>query len=281
MFQKGNKLKVSYLSGMTRKYLDAEISKAEPLQVKLLEGDVNRLGSSSGGKLMVDLCETKTGDTVFTAIVIKRLSGNVLELERIGGRDNRQYMRIFAWVELGFELFTGNEEDFSLDHLTAPEMGDPLPEMTRHEMKNLAQTDEASEAVLYLIQAVQALDRKLAALSSQVSQLIDKSDSAMLLRRKVSISGSGIQFRSDTAYDTGVRLGMRLRLPVHPAGEIITLAEVVRVDQLLEEDLDEVKYGIACRFMQIRERDRERIISYTIQKQREALRRMSAIANGF
>ena len=211
-----------------------------------------------GERVIVDLRDLTSNETLMTAAVEQVLPSGVLQIKQLGEEEMREFVRVFAWLEMSHEVLEDGMAEVGLEEMVDPDFGEPLPEMTHLQMKSLARSEEASEAVLYLIQAVQALDRKLEAVSILTKQLIDRTRSGSMARRKVSISGSGLLFFDDAAYDLGAKLSLRIRLPLRRPVQLHAVAEVVRVDKEIDPELNEPRYGIACKFTNIRESDRER-----------------------
>lgn len=85
--------------------------------------------------------------------------------------------------------------------------------------------------------------------------------------QKVNISAGGIRFISDEAVQKGDIMEVRMHLPTCPPLNIITYGEVVRA--LKKND----KYEIALSFRETEDEVREAILRYTLQKQREQLRK--------
>ncbi len=281
MFRKGSQIRVSSASGLHRLELQAEVKSDRPLRVELTEGDASLIRPGSTGKAYVDLLNVDSGEVLMTAAVEKYENDNVLVLKGLGTREMRKYVRVNAWISLRYRVTTAPDEEAVEESDLLPDFGQPLKELDRTDLKRLARTDEASEAVLYLLQAVQSIDRKIEALARLIQNSQDTGEQDKQVRQRVNISGSGLRFESDTPFDHGTYLSMRFRLPMARPVEIMATGEVVRVDTVLDEATGKDRYCIACHFLGIRESDREKVVTFAVQKQREALRRMRAAAIGF
>ena len=281
MLRRDSKVKVSFIKGARRVEFPGVVEKVRPLKVRLGEGKAGDVRSDVAEKTLVDLQDPGTNETVLTAIVEEREGNNILQLKGLGDREMRQYVRVNAILPLSYIIVREEKDLMPRENVFNADVGEPLPAMNRYEMRALAQTEEASEAVLYLIRAVQALDRKLEGLSSMVKRLSENQAVEEVLWRKTSISGSGIYFENEEQLDETTRLNIAVRLPMDREITIHAICVVVRADRVTDDESGEGKYGIACRFESIREAYREKIISFAVKKQREALRRMRAAADRF
>jgi len=272
MLKKGRRVRVQCGNGPAKIDLDGEVCSETPLKIKLLKGGFKR----SGKETIVSLFDPKEDEILLSTVLDKMAAPDVIQLKPLGGREKRQFVRVKAWVELSHELLPEDEQNIDLTAFDNMELGQALPEISPFQMKKLAKTEEASEAVLYLIQAVQALDRKLEAMARLTTQLLDRSFRAQMHRQNLSISGSGLLFEYPESYGIGCHLILRVKLPGLTMNEIVAEGEVVRVDEISGLQSEDVKYSIACKFINIREKDREQIIGFAVRKQREALRRLRA-----
>jgi len=84
----------------------------------------------------------------------------------------------------------------------------------------------------------------------------------------VNISGAGLRFRSSQPFRPGQILALALLLPLEVPVLVRALGRVVRTHPA-RGGVQEV----AVEFTQIREEDRERLVRYVFELEREALRR--------
>jgi|GEM_PF-1339967 hypothetical protein len=85
------------------------------------------------------------------------------------------------------------------------------------------------------------------------------------------LSGSGLALKGDLGLKAGQSVIMSLQLPDAPGRPILAVGEVVRVGPAEGQ----TQPATAVRFVEISEIDRERIVRYTFQKQRQELARRS------
>jgi len=86
--------------------------------------------------------------------------------------------------------------------------------------------------------------------------------------RRVNLSASGMRLRLEEPYEPGERLEATLFLPTAPPVSLTVSGEVVRCTSAPEGG-----YEVALRFCDLDEAVRERLIRYTLERQREALGR--------
>lgn len=86
------------------------------------------------------------------------------------------------------------------------------------------------------------------------------------VRRRVNISASGARLRSPENYEPGDTLEVTLFIPTVPPTSVVVSGEVVRA-----VPVEGGEYEIALRFFEIDEAAREKLVRYTLQRQREIL----------
>lgn len=96
------------------------------------------------------------------------------------------------------------------------------------------------------------------------------SDFTVLHGKRGNLSGGGLFFFANRPLPLDFKLNVRLNLEPHFSRPVIAQARVVRVE---EKQYHENLFGIALRFMNIREGDRDKIIAYVLHKERDIIRR--------
>ena len=86
----------------------------------------------------------------------------------------------------------------------------------------------------------------------------------------VTISGSGLMFRSPARLEQGAYLEMGVGLPVRPGYRVKALGKVVRSDPCNNQG--EEGWETAVGFAAISEEDQDAIVGYVFSKEREGLR---------
>lgn len=131
---------------------------------------------------------------------------------------------------------------------------------------------EVKESELFeaILRALFELDKKLEMVLSFLDP--DKKDQAGRERpRDVVLSASGMKVALEERLKVGDLLELKITLPVFPPLITVMLAQVLRV-QPKPAQAGVNLYEIALVFVAINDQDREEIIRYTFQKQREQLR---------
>ena len=121
--------------------------------------------------------------------------------------------------------------------------------------------------------AIALLDQKLDYLISLL-QTDNRSHDADFIRCGVNVSGSGIRFPSQQMYKKGDLLWIAIMFPISPPLRVEAVAQVARAAKSakLEEKLPGAIIDVSSKFIAINPQDKEEILRYTFQRQREVLR---------
>lgn len=280
--RKDSKIKLSYFAGGGPREMEVDILSLRPLVVHVADAEFARLRRDVTAQTFVDLRDARLDDTLMTARVEKLEEGGNVRLKRLDENENRQYIRITAWLDFESGVLVPGEEEDILFRPEDIDLGDPALSVSQLDPQALARAEEAGASVLYLMRAVQAIDTKLDQLLALTRHLVERSEPGRLQRQKVSLSGSGIRFSSSEPFDAGTLLKVRFRLLLKRMYDVSAIAEVVRTEELPGRDADgQLRYGVACRFDRIRSEDRERIVAFALHRQREAIRRLNDAVEGF
>jgi hypothetical protein len=90
------------------------------------------------------------------------------------------------------------------------------------------------------------------------------------VQTEIILSGSGVQFESHIGLRAGDYTELKIVVPVFPYPKIAILCQVVRVESLQRDAVD--AFRIAMEFLVINEKDRDLLIKYIFEKEREYLR---------
>ena len=141
-----------------------------------------------------------------------------------------------------------------------------LSETWHHEREN---TNKDSEIGAAIVQLLINIDRKL----NVILDSVDTSGKNVMREKKATIeniSGAGAKISCEEELAVGDILRIELILPTFPISPIIVFGEAVRVE---ESDVSRKKdFGVVVKFTTIREDDRDTLVRYVFQKQRELLR---------
>ncbi len=145
------------------------------------------------------------------------------------------------------------------------------------------QSVDISNEMQFLKEAVSKYEKEKGQLHAYMQMINKKLDIILDLLNKtkdeelyiskyidVNISGSGIRFTSEVELHTNEYVELKIVLPRHPYPKITTLCQVVRSQT--SEAGDRVDWEVALKFLTINEDDRDLLISYIFEKERELLR---------
>jgi hypothetical protein len=123
-----------------------------------------------------------------------------------------------------------------------------------------------------IAKALMLIDRKL----NRILDLLDKENNRcsaenICVEKTSDISGSGICVLVQGTVEIGQFVKISLYLPEGWPSSIEAFGEVVRVELLENEKPD--LYEVGIKFVRLNDEERERIIAYTFQQQRNAIRR--------
>jgi hypothetical protein len=134
-----------------------------------------------------------------------------------------------------------------------------------------------------LIPYLRLIDRKLSTIMDLLAPTScdlqnDKVFPSTAWYGEVDISGAGLSFVQETPIDEGALLFVRLMLPIFPYPAIRTLCEAVRKREVSTEGAKGWK--TALKFQVINDLDRDLLISYIFDKEREQIRLHKDHRNG-
>ncbi|MFH1625843.1 MAG: PilZ domain-containing protein [Pseudomonadota bacterium] len=186
--------------------------------------------------------------------------------------EKRHFLRVEGSLPCTYTVLSEDEyEEAQREHLNrhADKSGVQtlLSKMWHHEREGKDNTSETDRAIVQLLIDI---DRKL-------NILLDSFDPHGRRTKKgkdatvVDISGSGAKISCSEELETGKILKLELVLPTFPVTPVTVFGEVLRVDNP-ESDSDSERNYVVVNFTIFNEDDRDSIIRYIFQKQREILR---------
>ena len=198
-------------------------------------------------------------------------------MQRLQSRERREYVRAPLWVDVEFTVMDGDEYE-------AVMRSEPQP-CCRFISQPALSVDEArqyesestfrSNLIDFLIHIDDKLDRLLELVSKvsglEASTCKDDKDGAFFVGRGSDISGAGMSVICDKALKPGQILKASFMISRFPVIPLVLFGEVLRVAPV-EED-GKQRYQVVVRFIDLDEEDREKIIAYTFQVQRDAIRK--------
>lgn len=129
---------------------------------------------------------------------------------------------------------------------------------------NLNTQDESINPTLWNL--LISINRKLEFLIERLA--LENEGLTKIDYQNVNLSASGIRFISDEKFNKGDGVEVKMLLPTHPPTGIIAYGCVVRA-----EERGDGRYNVALKFSNMNDDVRDEVIRYTINRQREMLKR--------
>lgn len=118
----------------------------------------------------------------------------------------------------------------------------------------------------HLIKMLATINAKLDLILTKFQ--IQEEGFARIESRDVNLSACGIKFKIKESLDVGDIVEIKMLLPTHPPSGVIAYGKVVRVIAF-----DEGEYEVAVNFTEIDDDAKEEIIQYTLNRQKEIIRK--------
>lgn len=97
------------------------------------------------------------------------------------------------------------------------------------------------------------------------------------VQTEIILSGAGVQFESHIPLHTGDYTELKIIVPLFPYPKITILCQVVRTESV--QGGAEGIFSVAMKFLVINEKDRDLLINYIFEKEREYLRQKKETAS--
>jgi hypothetical protein len=237
---------------------------------KRIESDHERVPMSEG--VLIWEHDTKKTDC---SVVILGLSDGVVLTLKIKSEDRRDYLRVVAPLSLHYELVSGDVIQQTRDEIVAmpPAQGDMVIETDHmfHAEDMGTQMEERFEQMKHFLDH---LDSKIDYLIAVVEGRTPERKPGHVVHL-LDISGSGLEFVSEIALETGLFLDMRIEMCRFPMIIIRTLGRVVRCSPVRSNvpvQMQAEGFEIGIIFDTVHDVDRERVFRYISRLERQALR---------
>jgi hypothetical protein len=171
-----------------------------------------------------------------------------------GGNERREFFRITDNLLLELRQVTIEEAEVLKNTLPHSSV---LPGIVSQSPEKISIPDDIRT---YL----EKLERKIDLI---IDMLSDKQMSFDKLCVEADISGSGIQFSSDSKLDLGTFVELRIGSAFLAHLKITVLGKVIRCEQITTEDRN--MWNIAISFVAINEKERDSLISYIFSRERQ------------
>jgi len=212
-------------------------------------------------------------------------------------RDGREFLRVNAFLQFSYDKISAEEfHKLKEEYISKPSFTTSVYGIYKTNMPRLSSSTPVIDDMGVPINP--RLEKLLIAINSKLDIILsllnpEKSLLSNIKEQKVSISGSGIMFNypvnggnKDVQNDFanlnsnvksssninllkhGDYLKMTILFPAIPQFIIKLLAQVVRIET-------DNNYSVACKFSAINEYDRDEIIKYTLERQRQQIKKSS------
>jgi len=199
-------------------------------------------------------------------------------MQEFPSRERREYVRAALWVNVDFSVV--NEEEYEAVMRSEQQPGCrfinqaalPSDEGGQYETDSTFR----SNLIDFLIHVDDKLDRVLKLLSRAsgpegAASKDYKGDAQLFVGRGSDISGNGMSIICDKTFEQGQILKTSFTISRFPIKRFELFGRVVRVAAVQEDGKQ--RYLVVVKFIDLGEDDREKIIAYTFQVQREAIRK--------
>jgi hypothetical protein len=193
-------------------------------------------------------------------------------------QERREYVRAALWADVeftvvsadGYEAVSRSEQQPYCRSISQAAL--PLDEGGQYE----ADGTFHSNLIDFLIHIDDKLDRVLKLLSKSYGLEAsacrdDKGGEDLFVGQGSDISGTGMSVICDRALEPGQILKASFMISRFPVIPLVLFGRVVRVIPVQEDGKQ--RYQVVMRFIDLEEEDREKIIAYTFQVQRDAIRK--------
>lgn len=193
-------------------------------------------------------------------------------------QERREYVRAALWADVeftvvaadGYQAVSRSEQQPYRRSISQAAL--PLDEGGQYE----ADGTFHSNLIDFLIHIDDKLDRVLKLLSKSYGLEAsackdDKGGEDLFVGQGSDISGTGMSVICDRALEPGQILKASFMISRFPVIPLVLFGRVVRVIPVQEDGKQ--RYQVVMRFIDLDEEDREKIIAYTFQVQRDAIRK--------
>ena len=193
-------------------------------------------------------------------------------------RERREYVRAALWVDVVFSVV--NEDQYETVMRAEKQTGCRLGSQALSPSDEVGQYEADSTFRSNLIDFLIHLDDKLNRVLTLLSRTSgpegtackdDNGDDQFFVGRGSDISGNGMSIVCDKTFDKGQILKTSFTISRFPLIRLVLFGRVVRVANVQEDGKQ--RYQVIVKFIDMDEDDREKIIAYTFQVQRDAIRK--------
>ena len=192
-------------------------------------------------------------------------------------RERREYVRAPLRVDVEFTVMDRHEYETLMrsEHQPSCRFGSQPALFVDEARQYEADSTFRSNLIEFLIHMDDKLDRLLEIVSKvsgpEASIRKDDEDKVFFVGQGSDISGAGMSVICDKALKPGQILKASFVISRFPLIPLVLFGEVLRVAPVEEDGRH--RYQVVVKFIDLDEEDREKIIAYTFQVQRDAIRK--------
>jgi hypothetical protein len=195
-------------------------------------------------------------------------------------KEKRQFFRIKDQLEIEFREID-KEEFAQLEHEIRYRPSQVFDSNSLKVPNEESRTEENDKEPL--IPYLRIIDRKLSAILDLLSRAshdlrVGQAKLFTAWYGEIEISGAGLSLVMPTPFAAGMLLHLKVMLPIFPYPTIHTLCEALRHRETLVNGVPHWKN--ALKFRTINDLDRDLLVSYIFDKEREQIRLHKALDNG-
>jgi hypothetical protein len=199
-------------------------------------------------------------------------------MQGVPTQERREYVRAPLQVDVEFTAVDGDDYEAvrQSEHQTFRRFISQVALSFNERGQYEADSSFQSNLIDFLIHIDDKLDRVLKLLSN-ISGLEasaskdDKGDEDLFVAQGSDIGGTGMSVICDRALEPGQILKARFMISRFRVVPLVLFGRVVRVTPVQEDGKE--RYHVVVRFIDLDEEDREKVIAYTFQAQRDAIRK--------
>ncbi len=265
----GQKVVILFHEDNTLKSYSGEIKEADRYVIGVnFEADKRKPRCITPG-MEVNIRVKDAGEDIYaTARIIEDHWPDLIRMDLgdVGGDDRRSYVRVDCMLPMEYRRIDKDNSPWDMEGiLESWSTYSFLAEANGSDLELEASGDLDPK----ILQRLVFIEKKLDFVINYITQTKERGFKLPRMR-KINISGSGLRFYAEEEFRQGDQLEIIIILPIFPPVSLLLKGEVIRT-ALRARDGEKI-FEIALRFLDIDEKDRDKIIIYTIKKQMSILR---------
>lgn len=264
----GQEVVISFYEDDSLKSYTGEISEIDRYIISVnLESYKNKpKGIALGMEVNIRIKDDE--DIYATAKIIEEIEPSLLRMDLgdVGGNDRRSYVRVDCMLPLEYRRI--DKDNNTLDKKGLLEGWSTYSVLSETQGSTL-ELEGAGDLDPKVFQLLLIIEKKLDFVINYITKAKDGGFKLPKMRR-INISGSGLRFYAEEEFKSGDQLEILIILPIFPPVNLMLKGEIVRARSIVRDG--EKVFETSVKYLDIDEKDRDKIIIYTIKRQMEILR---------